>query len=536
MGKRIARHPPAGAPRPASRAARALALLAGLAAALLLLAPMLTYRFGRDQGVFACAADVLRHGGVLYRDFWDLKPPGVYYLYWLAISVFGHSMLAPRLLDLLFSLATAAAIALIGKRLLSLSLGVAAAFLFLSRYALGFDYWHTAQGDGLASLPLALAVLAALAAERRRSWPLAAASGALIGAAVVIKFTLAALLVLPLLALLLARRERWSARLLRGAAYLLGCAVVVGAVVLLVWRAGALRDMIQIIFTWNARYAAIRPAVPASSLIPYQTARFLLGGRHLILSLIGALALVGLADSLRRGAGPLRWLAPAWLAAMLLQVWAQGKYFQYHWLPALPPLGLLAAQGLSTLWRLLTQRLAPRPARAVAALAALALLAALASGYWVQFHREIRYAVGALPPAEFLTQFCDRQDYSLPADLEVAAFLRAHSPPGRPAFIWGFEPTIYFLAGLPPATRFISQQPLMAPWSPPEWRRELLRDLEDKQPDYLLVLHNDFMPWVTMRPYDSAGELVFFPELTAFIQRDYRLTAVIEDFDIWERR
>ncbi len=509
-----------------------------LAAAALLLAPMLAYLFGRDQGVFACGAEVLARGGVLYRDLWDVKPPGIHYLYWLSFIAFGRSMLAPRLLDLLWTLATAGGLLVLSRRLAApLWAAVAGAFLFLIRYALGFDYWHTAQGDGFASLPLTLAALSLLGAERRRSWWLAAGCGALVGAAIIIKFTLAVFLALPLIAVLVAREERWPARLLRAAGYAFGCLVVIALVAASFWKAGALKDMVEILFMWNARYATIRSPYPVAYVIIRQTLRFLFGGQYLVLKLIGLLGVIGLADLVvRRRAAPYWWLAPAWFGAMLVQVWAQGKYYEYHWLPVLPPLGLLAGQGMAAAWRLLRAR-APTPtlARAAAGIGLALLLVCCGFGYWAQFAPEIRYATGALPAADFAGLFYDRTDFSLSADLQVASFLKSHTSPHTPIFIWGFEPVIYFLADRPPASRFISQHPLVTPWSPPAWRQELIRDLTARPPAYVLVVHDDVMPWMTMRPYDSATELAYYPELAGLLNSSYRPVGRIEDFDIWGR-
>ena len=197
-----------------------------------------------------------------------------------------------------------------------------------------------------------------LAAERRRSWPLAALCGALIGAAISIKFTLGVFALLPLAALAVARGERLGLRLARAAGYLLGCAAVVGAIVVLVWRARALGDMLAIMFAWNAQYAAIR----ASGLdtIVFQTWRFWFGHDHGVLNLIGVLALAGLADLiLRREKDPTRWMPAAWAAVMLAQVYVQGKYFEYHWLPALPPFCLLAGMGVAAVWGRLRERVEP---------------------------------------------------------------------------------------------------------------------------------------------------------------------------------
>jgi hypothetical protein len=43
------------------------------------------------------------------------------------------------------------------------------------------------------------------------------------------------------------------------------------------------------------------------------------------------------------------------------------------------------------------------------------------------------------------------------------------------------------------------------------------------------------MPWVTLRPYDSAEELALYPELQETLTRGYRLEARLEDFDLWRR-
>lgn len=497
---------------------------------------MLCYPFGRDQGMFACGADVLQRGGALYRDFWDVKPPGVYYLYWLSFLAFGRSMLAPRVMDLLFSLATAGGLVVIGRRLSSRGAGLAAALLFLARYALGFDYWYTAQADGFASLPLTLAALVMLEAERRSSWRWSLLCGALIGFAALAKFTLGIFLLLPLVALAMSRGEGFKPRLTRAIGYLVGCALVTGIAVFVIWQADALPDMWKIMFSWNSTYAKIR--VSGFRVVVGQTWRFWFGRDYWALTGIGVLALIGLVALVRPRKGDrLRWVPVVWLALMLVQVCVQGKYFEYHWLPLLPPFSLLAGAGLLGIWQVLRACIKPAlVAKRLAAVGLAAMLALLVVGYLAKFNNEIGVVTGRIPAATYLAGFKDRQDYSLTADLQVAAFLRARTATGTPLFIWGFEPVIYFLADRPPVSRFVCHPPLVTSWSPPEWRAELLRDLTQKQPDYILVAHHDEMPWVTLRPYDSANELACYPALLELLRRDYHPEVRIEDFDLWRRK
>ena len=508
-----------------------LALFLGAA----ILSPMLVYPLGADHGCFATMADVIARGGVPYRDAWDIKPPGVYYLFWTAFLVFGRSVFSIRLLDLLWTLAAAAVLCLIARRLFSRQAGWASAFFFLVFYALGFDFWHAAQADGFGALPVALAFLLALVAEKKSARLLALCSGLLIGIAITFKFTLGAFLVVPL-ALALSARQPLTVRLARGASYLLGCLLAPALVALLMWKAGALRDMIYILFTWNSQYGRIQPMASNLLVIPYQLGRFHLGGGLLILKLIGLLCLVGLADAIiRRRSLPRWWLLPLWWALMLVSVCVQGKYFAYHWLPVLPPLALLAGLGWAAVVRCAGQLAGGRRAAVIAGLL-LILLGVFAQGYWTHFRRPIAYAIGRLPAEQYLADFtASGQYFSFPADLAVARYLRENSRPNAPIFSWGVDALVYFLADRPPASRFIHDPPLLTPWSPPECRKELIRDLTRSQPQFILVAHNDAQPWVTLWNGDSFSALAQYPELTRLILERYRLVAVIEDFEVWER-
>lgn len=501
-----------------------------------LLAPLLTYPFGRDQGVFATVADIIAQGGVPYRDAWEMKPPGVFYLYRAGFALFGRSALSPRLLDVLWTLAAALAIFALGRRLLSPWAGAAGALLFVVRYAAGHSFWNTAQCESFASLPTALAALALIAAERRRSAAFSLACGALIGAAVLIKFTLGIIILLPLIAAAVAAKEPRAPRLARAACSLLGCAAVLGVSAALLWRAGALREMIEITLVWNARYAQLPVPFPQAQSFAYQSFRFLAGLPHLWLFPVGLLALVGTGDlALRPAAGRTRWLVPAWALLMVAAVWIQGKYYTYHWLPVLPPLALLAAQGLRGIWAALARAASRATCRALAAVGIACLCAALALAYWATLRVPIRHLIGQMPREEFLARFDRYGDVSLQANRAVASFLRAHTEPDDPIFIWGFEPLIYWLADRPPASRFIYTVPLVVDWSPDAWRPELISDLTREQPRFLVVAHNDALPWMTGRADDSAAQLRGFPELEALIARHYRRAHTIEDFDIYRR-
>ena len=45
---------------------------------------ILTFSYGRDQGIYAVVGDGVLHGKMPYRDLWDFKPPGIFLVYALA--------------------------------------------------------------------------------------------------------------------------------------------------------------------------------------------------------------------------------------------------------------------------------------------------------------------------------------------------------------------------------------------------------------------------------------------------------------------
>jgi hypothetical protein len=62
----------------------------------------LPYPFGGDQALFTIGALKISNGAVLYRDFWDLKQPGLYGFYLLAGTLFGFDEVGIHTFELLY--------------------------------------------------------------------------------------------------------------------------------------------------------------------------------------------------------------------------------------------------------------------------------------------------------------------------------------------------------------------------------------------------------------------------------------------------
>lgn len=71
-----------------------------------ILSPMLFYPFNGDHAQFIQAARTIDQGGKIFVDFIDLKPPFLYYMYWIIRELVGESPIACRVFDFVIQLLT----------------------------------------------------------------------------------------------------------------------------------------------------------------------------------------------------------------------------------------------------------------------------------------------------------------------------------------------------------------------------------------------------------------------------------------------
>lgn len=486
--------------------------------ALLVLSPSLLYPFGRDQSVFAYVGAVIAHGGMPFRDAWDLKPPGIYALYGLlaAVAPDRHQglMLLVRVVDVGAAMGTAACLAALARRWGFAEAGWAAAAWFAAQYLRG-GFWSVAQAEAFANLAVVGAVLLLVRSESGRA---AFAAGALAGWAATLKFTTVAPVVLIGAWLLRSAPAGWGRRLL---CFMAGGALTGGAMALWLHLGGALDEYVGIQRGFVAPYTRIAGAADASPVAGL--ASWMLGV---------APALAGSAGVLRMEPGRRRSLALAalGLAAGVAVVMVQGKYFFYHWETTQPWLALLAGAGSAALLR----RMSPPEPRRLALLVLIPVVWSLA-GRWSFYRDAAAHAVGALSREAWLARFSTARDYSFLANLEVARYVRAKTRPGDGILVWGFEPSVYLFSDRRPPTRFFFNVPVAVPFTPRAWKDELLADLERGPPELFLVVRNDAIPWANGLREDSEGQLRAWPELDRWVRAHYRLETRIEDFAIYRR-
>ena len=133
-------------------------LFGGLAVVFLRALPNLRFPIGRDQATYCVIGQGLLHGQLLYRDLWDNKPPGIFYIYALIVKICGPVMWCVGVVDILWLLAISCCIFYFARRYL----GTPAASLAMVANAIRHcrqGYIHAAQPEAFLMLCVFAAVL-----------------------------------------------------------------------------------------------------------------------------------------------------------------------------------------------------------------------------------------------------------------------------------------------------------------------------------------------------------------------------------------
>src|SRR5688572_24665157 len=434
---------------------------------------ILVFSFGRDQGIYALVGEGILRGQVPYRDLWDFKPPGIFFVYAFAQGLFGKSMLAPRVVEVAALLALVycsgrLAQTFFGTRSAGYVGGALAALIHAQ-----LEFWHTAQPEtfgGFLTFVALVAVTAEGKPERRvlRCLPVG------------VLFGLAALLRPPLgggalvCAAYLSKREQLRTNRLRAGIAPALC--VCAGVLLPVLSCAAYFGLAG---GWGALVWTMRDFAPGYTALGWEDARaagmlyyaieeaFFKFSALCTAGVIAAAAITPIHGREREGI----FLVLGVIALHVTGIAMQGKFFPYHYAATLPLIAFVAGLGLYKLFRrCLAGGVGGVVAFVAFVLVALAMRTAvrdLPQDFWDRSAIRLHYLL-RLPPYDSREaldeELASVADVSLTADRAVARELRARTSSGTPIFVWGFEPVIYWLADRPPATRFIYNVPQRTPW------------------------------------------------------------------------
>lgn len=437
-----------------------LALIAssGLLAATAFLKPV-----GNDVGTYLTIADGINRGALPYRDFFDHKTPGIYYLFALLLKMSGHSLAALRVVHLIAIVVVALLTALLAGRLQDRTVGLLA--------GMGVLYGGSAfvATDMTAEVWVALLVVSAMGWLLRR-WPKLELSwydwliaGLLLGVATLFKQT-------ALLSVLAVTIWMWflpsgQAALARSLLWLaLGVAAPIILVIGYFVAQGVLGDL------WSNVVVANVCCYSAEELKPRLRNTLVVARAFPVLWLGLGAALFAAppsrASTLNAGspATTLLWLV---LATSLLPL-AHRAYLHYLF-HAIPAAAILSATGLIFMGRRLVAKSSLAAGVAACALLMLALIDAPRWPHYLAWTNSVQQQ-----------------------QAEVARFVQLHTAPDEPILSISGEPQFYFLSERPPATRWLYLYDVNYT---PEREQEWAQIISDSDVRTVVTFDGGNLPW-----------------------------------------
>jgi hypothetical protein len=527
-----------------NRALLAIAILFVIVRAL----PILTFPMGRDQATYLVVGKGLLEGKQLYRDLWDIKPPGIYIVYAGIAKLFGRVMWSAAVVDILLLLI----ISYLLFRFTEPYLGRAGAALAIMVHASmhgEVEYFWIAQPE---TFQVACVLAGYLLMKRRGQWWKATsfAAGFVLGYACWLKYNgvafLPLLLFLPFLdtsgldrepprvSLSISRRS-W---LVKAALVLTGLAAAIGVVLTWIVLKGAWPAMKEAQFEVLPRYAAMAvQRRPHYLLSVFARTNYFLGVWNLWATLV-ALLVAWMRRDLKRFA-PVFLAALTAYAAVVMQVRFHDYYFQICY-PFFAAIWAYLVVSIYEGSRALARNFRQRGWRLAAGLVWIVFAEAIFWPLPEEFNKlTMRYEELREWRADAETFYSDYPRQLpfevLPGQFAVIHYLEKNAKPSDGVYLWSADCAIYYLSGHEPPTRFLSDSFIMSPWATVSWRGELVRDLRRSQPRFIVVARGDQLPFLTYVNLDSEKYLKRFEELDTFIIENYRPVADFESFVIYRR-
>ena len=529
-------------------AASRIWIFATFALVLIYALPIITFPPGRDQGTYLQIGQSLLEGKHLYVDLWDNKPPGIFYAYAVIAKFFGRVMWSVALADILLLLSISYFLFQFAESYLG-RVGAAITVIIHAGWHCGMLYYWVAQPETFQTLAVLAAFVMLKGAKR---WKLRCfTAGIVTGFGIWQKYNFIAFLPLlmffpfldngaldqqpPRFGLTLAWRP-WFARIAFAASgFLLTIVTVMASIVL----TGCWPAMRESQFHVLPRYAAMGISQDPHYLLMalYRTTVWLLPDTLFVT--LFALVIGWRSRDLKR-------LLPIFIAAMValgatvMQVRFHNYYFQvcYPFFAALwAYLGLKLYEG--------TRSLASRFRAQNWRLAGVLVWIVLANiVFWPvpEQAKELYTRYG-----EFLEWRSNRELFYahypdhlaielLRGQLDVVHYVQKNTRAGDPIYVWGSNSLIYFLSDRQSPTRFVLNLGVIAKWGEPGWKKEIMNDIEAKQPRLIIVTQRDALPSTTYVNADSEQYLhTEFKDLDNYIKRNYNEAERFDGFVIYKK-
>lgn len=435
---------------------------------------LLEMPFERDEGDYVLAGRLLLDGAKPYIDFYEQKPPGLFYTYAFFTAIFGTGATALHFGIALITTISTGLLYLFVSRLINTTTaavaGAAFAILTLAPGASGF----TVQSEHFVVLFILLGLWLLLKGLQEDRWYWVLVSGICGGWSAMIKQNSVFFVLFTGITLLIYLRwilgSDWRKAILRGALYSAGVLIPIVLLAGIMWAKGYWKDMWYWVFVYPNQYVS---QIKYSEGVTYffTFLKSVTVGTTLLWVLAGA-GLLSLPWSGLKASTA--WIIASMALLSFCTIVPGLRFYPHYWLFLSPVLALL----LGILVHFVGNKLswAAFPFAAVAILTSIFIN----SGYYFSpdVHNIIRGAYGDNPFEE---------------SKEVGRYLKSRAQPGDKVAVLGSEPQIFLYSGMKSPSRhtFVAFIVSLNPNSK-KWQDELVQDVEKDKPKYLVIVYHPY--------------------------------------------
>jgi len=463
----------------------------------------------RDEGEYAYMAQQLLQGVLPYTESQSMKFPGIFFAYVGVLAIFGESPVAIHLALLFINLATAFLLFLLGRNLMSPSVGIMAgvSFSVLTLSSALQGVW--ANSEHFVLLPAVGGILLLWVAQDKPKRFFF--SGFLLGCALLIKqhavfFCLFGMIYLG--SRLVTKSHPLNKPFLTIGLFVVGGLAPIILTALIYGVTGNFSDFWLCTIQYASEYVFMTSPGEGFENFKYNFAPILESNFSILW-----LSLIGLASVAWRknGKGEYLFLFGFFVCSFLATT--PGLYFRPHYfLLWVPVLSLLAGVGIESL----VSRLSSYRLKTVIPAGILTL--ALGLPFFLQ-----KNFFFTLPVFEATRMIYGLNPFSV--SLEVSKYIRDRSQKDDRIAVLGSEPQIFFYSQRRSATRFIYMYPLMEKHVyADQMQRKMVHEIEGAKPEFIVVVKLSGS-WVTSRP-DFSPLLKDWAQ--EYLSREYEISGVVD--------
>ncbi|MEH2144130.1 glycosyltransferase family 39 protein [Nostoc sp.] len=474
----------------------------------------LPFPFSGDQALFTIGALEIQQGKVLYRDFWDLKQPGIYYFYFLAGTLFGFNEIGIHIFELIYMVLFSIILQLTLKPYFRHQIVASLVpLLTVGVYYIVSYHQQFTQVEGLVGFPLFLCLWLTYQSfnhEGKQRFIQLLLSGFMGGIVLIFKLIFLPVLLgfwLTILFYSILIKHQNIKKIVIEICLPIFIGIIFPILVIVSYFASF--DSLSIVYKTFFVYPS---QVVANG--TFNISKLLVGITWFLKKFVTLilLALVAVNVSLRQSKNLLTLLFVVWFVFGLGLIFIQIRsLWSYHYLLLFVPTGILATKGLDILWERFKELSSPIIKILVTFLFLLPLLFNLKSKSVALVQNN--FALTENTRFKYQTVF--REDYTLLRS-KVGFLLQPGSLPGE-IFVAG-DPSIYYLSGRTQATSlnawslefFLSEQ-----WP------QLLGELDLSKPPYIFISDN-YQTLIKEK----------FPKILELIEKRYHILSKTTD-GIW---